>query len=145
MSKDNEDHDQGIRIVDKRRFTEEGESKEIPGEAREGSSRPDQPPRDKPQQKPSERPTAREERPVEFSSMIVSLATQALAMLGEVDHPELKQIPVNLGAAKETIDVIAMLETKTKGNLTEDEERLVTEVLSSLRMAFVRKVNEKRK
>jgi hypothetical protein len=76
---------------------------------------------------------------VEFSSFVVSLATQALAMLGEISHPDLQGVPINLEAARETIDIIAMLEQKTAGNLSESEVKLVTEVLSSLRLAYVRR------
>ena len=73
---------------------------------------------------------------VDFSTFLVSLATQTMMLLGEVPN---EHVEVNIPAAKQTIDIIAMLEEKTKGNLNQQEEKLVSEVLSSLRMAYVNK------
>ena len=74
---------------------------------------------------------------VDFSTFIVSLATNVMMHLGE--GPEGTNAPVDLGLAKQTIDIIAMLDEKTAGNRTDDEDQLVKGVLYQLRMAYVSK------
>jgi hypothetical protein len=78
---------------------------------------------------------------VDFPSFVISLATQALVMLGEVPHPETNLVAKNIPAARQTIDILAMIEEKTKGNLSDDEKQLLEEVLSSLRLTFVRQIS----
>jgi hypothetical protein len=78
---------------------------------------------------------------VDFPSFVISLATQALVMLGEIPHPETNLVAKNIPAARQTIDILAMMEEKTKGNLSEDEKQLLEEVLSSLRLTFVRQLS----
>jgi hypothetical protein len=73
----------------------------------------------------------------DFSTFILSLSHSALMHLGEAPHPETGTIEKNLPLARQTIDLIGMLEEKTKGNLTGDEERLVAQILFDLRMRFV--------
>ncbi len=73
--------------------------------------------------------------PVDFTTFVLSLATSALVSLGEVKgNPDDK---VDLPLARQTIDTISMLQEKTKGNLSGEEERLVNQVLFDLRMKFV--------
>jgi len=74
---------------------------------------------------------------VDFSTFVVSLSHSAMMHLGEVPHPETNQQAENLALARQTIDLIGMLEEKTKGNLSGDEERLLAQVLFDLRMRFV--------
>ena len=74
---------------------------------------------------------------VDFSTFILSLSHSALMHLGEAPDPETGQIQKNLPLARQTIDLIGVLEEKTKGNLTGDEERLVGQILFDLRMRFV--------
>jgi hypothetical protein len=73
----------------------------------------------------------------DFSTFILSLSHSALMHLGEAPHPETGEIEKNLPLARQTIDLIAMLEDKTKGNLSGDEERLVAQILYDLRMRYV--------
>ena len=74
---------------------------------------------------------------VDFATFVLSLSHSALMHLGEAPHPETGNVEQNLALARQTIDLIAMLEDKTKGNLTGDEERLLGQVLYDLRMRFV--------
>ncbi|WP_299983503.1 DUF1844 domain-containing protein [Desulfobacula sp.] len=74
---------------------------------------------------------------IDFSSFILSLYSSGLVQLGKVEEPSTGKKSINLGLAKHTIDMIAMLEEKTKGNLTEEENNLLKVLLSELRMAFV--------
>jgi len=76
---------------------------------------------------------------VDFTTFILSLSSSALMHLGEVPEPESGQVNVNLAMAKHTIDVLAMLEEKTRGNLTPQEDRLLKDVLFEVRMKFVQK------
>jgi hypothetical protein len=74
--------------------------------------------------------------PVDLTTFVLSLATSALVSLGEAkgESPDDK---LDLPLARQTIDTIAMLQEKTKGNLSGEEERLVNRVLFDLRMKFV--------
>ncbi len=76
---------------------------------------------------------------IDFGSFIISLATQSLMQMGEMQPPPGMQIPLDLDSSQQTIDIIAMLHEKTKGNLNVDEERMMTEVLHNLRLAFIRR------
>ncbi len=76
-------------------------------------------------------------RQVDFGTFLLSLGTSALYHLGQ-GAPEGGQKPaVNLPLARHVIDLIAMLQQKTKGNLTEDESSLVETLLFDLRLKFV--------
>lgn len=77
---------------------------------------------------------------VDFASFLMSLATQALVMLGEIPNPETRLTTMNLGAARQTIDILDMLEQKTRGNLSEEESQLLAELVSSLQLSFVEKI-----
>ena len=74
---------------------------------------------------------------IDFATFILSLSHSALMHLGEATNPETMQVEKNLALARQTIDLIGMLEEKTKGNLTGDEERLVGQILFDLRVRFV--------
>jgi len=76
---------------------------------------------------------------VDFATFILSLSHSALMHLGEAPNPETNAIEKDLPLARQTIDLIGMLEEKTKGNLTGDEERLLGQILYDLRMRFVEK------
>lgn len=145
---------QEIKIVDKRRFTTDGESSSTSANSQQTAQSTQSqiiPPLEKSsEQKKETSLEAKEEQvaaskqksepKVEFSSFLMSLATQALVMLGEIPNPETRLTSMNLGAARQTIDILAMLEQKTQGNLTREEKQMLDELLSSLRMAFVEKV-----
>ncbi len=72
-----------------------------------------------------------------FSLLVTTLATQALAALGQVAPPDTKEVPIDLKLAKHLIDTMEILEQKTQGNLTEEESKLLTKMLYELRMIFV--------
>lgn len=75
--------------------------------------------------------------PASFEMLITSLATEAMMHLGQLPHPATGQQSVDLLNARFSIDLIEMLEEKTKGNLSEQEQRVATDILHQLRMAFV--------
>lgn len=74
---------------------------------------------------------------VEFHTFLLSLASSALLHLGEIEDPESGRPQRNLPMAQHTIDVLAMLEVKTKGNLTAAEAQLLESLLFDLRLRYV--------
>lgn len=75
---------------------------------------------------------------ITFSTFIFSLNSSALVMLGAVEDPQTGQKTKNLPLAKQTIDMIAMIEEKTLGNLTNDEANLLKNILHDLRIMYVK-------
>ena len=80
---------------------------------------------------------------VTFSTFIFSLASSALVHLGEVSDPVTNQKSVNLTMARQIIDTLAVIEEKTQGNLSKDEEQLLKSLLYDLRMKFVQKSSQR--
>ncbi len=74
---------------------------------------------------------------IDFSGFILSLYSSGLVQLGKVEDPSSGTKSKNLELARHTIDMMAMLEEKTRGNLTEDESNLLKALLSEIRIAFV--------
>jgi hypothetical protein len=72
-----------------------------------------------------------------FTQLVTLLATQAAAALGQGAPPDQEEIVVDLGVAQHMIDLLGMLEEKTKGNLSEQESDMLAQVLHSLRMLYV--------
>jgi hypothetical protein len=73
-----------------------------------------------------------------FATFIISLNHSALVHMGMVEDPVNGTKAKNLELAKQTIDVIAMLEEKTKGNLTEEESEMIKSLLYDLRILYVK-------
>ena len=73
----------------------------------------------------------------DFANFIYSLNTQALLFLGKIPNPISKKYEKDVGTAKYLIDTIDMLSKKTKGNLDENEAKLIENVLYDLRMAYI--------
>lgn len=77
------------------------------------------------------------ELPITFGTFVISLASSAAFALGEAPHPETGAKLKDLSLAKQTIDVLAMLQEKTRGNLADEEHKLLEAVLYDLRLRFV--------
>jgi len=75
--------------------------------------------------------------PVDFSTHILSLASSALIALGRMPAPDGQPHPLDLESARHLIDVLGMLETKTRGNLDEAEGKLLASLIYDLRVAYV--------
>lgn len=73
---------------------------------------------------------------VDFSTFLLSLAHSALVHLGVAEPPPGEFAEVDLPLARQTIDLIALLSDKTKGNLTGAEERLLSQILDDLRSRY---------
>ncbi len=83
------------------------------------------------------RQKARPPEKASFALLVSSLATQALMGLGDIENPFTKKREVNVAEARFHIDMLEILEAKTKGNLTADEARMMQGLLFDLRMRFV--------
>jgi len=78
-------------------------------------------------------------QPMSFDIFVLSLNASALIHLGEPQGGN-DASSIDLPLARQTIDILAMLEAKTRGNLTGEEERLLHQILFDLRMRYTRKV-----
>jgi len=75
---------------------------------------------------------------VDFSNFVLSLAATAMVQLGVVPDPESGEpVEANPLLARHTIDTLEMIRDKTRGNLEEEEEKLLDSMLYELRMRFV--------
>jgi hypothetical protein len=84
-------------------------------------------------------PGDEDQEEVSFTSFVMSLATQTMVQMGEMQPPPGMEIPVDVESARQTIDILAMLQRKTRGNLSSEEVRFMEEVLHTLRMSYVRR------
>jgi len=75
--------------------------------------------------------------PVTFASFVISLGSSSLMLMGEQLDPQQPAMPVNLPQAKEIIDLLSVLDAKTKGNLTTEEQTVLRDMLYALRMKYV--------
>jgi len=119
-------------VVRDRRFTAQQETPEESKPKKEGEVKEEAPPRET---------ASREETPlpeINFTNFLLSVSTSALIQLGEIPDPVSKESEKQLPQAKQTIDLIGMLQEKTKGNLTPEEEKLVEYILYDLRMRYVK-------
>jgi hypothetical protein len=77
---------------------------------------------------------------IDFYTFIFSLGSSAFIHLGDAPHPETgQQVAPDLALAQQTIDLLAMLKEKTRGNLTAEEEKFLDTLLLDLRLRFVEK------
>lgn len=162
-----EKEDTGFKVVDRRPFASDGsvrpESNAAPAEAppqpaseatppaaASGPARPAASPRTGPAGEESGEPEALESREdfgmeggaeagdySGFETLVSYLGTTAMFQMGLVAGPGGQRIPADLLNARNTIDMIEVLERKTRGNLTADESRLLEDVLYELRLAYV--------
>jgi len=75
---------------------------------------------------------------INFPTFIFSLNSSALINLGVIEDPATNQKAKNLPLAKQTIDILAMMEEKTQGNLSDDEANMLKTMLYELRMLYVK-------
>ena len=77
-----------------------------------------------------------------FAQLILSFQAAAYQQMGKVVNPLTGKVERNLEMARHSIDMLAMVQEKTKGNLTESELGFITHVLTELRMNYVEEVNK---
>jgi hypothetical protein len=164
-----EEKERGFKIADRRRFSAEGEAKPDvedrpapepakpsgkPAEAQHahaehhvhgGPSEGAQAEASAAYQKASSsQPGAQDLGPQDltFASFVVGLSTEALALMGEMPHPATGERMRDLVGAQQLIDIIGILQDKTRGNLSHDEDTLLDAVLFDLRMKYVEKARQ---
>ena len=82
-------------------------------------------------------PTQEQQNELLFMQLVMMFQGMALQNLGKVMNPVTNQIERNLEQAKNMIDILGMLDEKTKGNLNDNEQKLMEHVLFELRMNYV--------
>jgi len=156
-----EDKERGFKVADRRRFSSEGEAKpevedsptaakpaqstQAEHQAEAGPSAGAQAEASAAYEKAaSAQPGAADIGPQDltFASFVVGLSTEALALMGEMPHPATGERMNDLIGAQQLIDIIAILQAKTRGNLTHDEEALLDAILFDLRMKYVEKARQ---
>lgn len=128
----------GFKVVDRRSFTSEG--KRIPGQVENEQKRPEPESRvpPKPQAAPPAEPEPELEEASERFAMLVSyLSTTAMFQLGLLPGPGGEYIPADLANGSRTIDLLEVLQEKTRGNLARQESKLLEDVLYELRMTYL--------
>jgi uncharacterized protein DUF1844 len=128
----------GFKVVDRRSFTTEG--KRVPGqpETEQQEQKPESsvPPRPR-AVPPTETEPAEEEASERFAMLVSYLSTTAMFQLGLLPGPGGEYIPADLANASRTIDLLEVLQEKTRGNLTSQESKLLEDVLYELRMTYL--------
>jgi hypothetical protein len=117
----------GFTVTDRRSFAEGA------------APPPESPPPEAPPAEPSARPSSAAATlpPVDFTTFVLSLGSSALMHLGDVERPQSGSVEKDLPMAKHTIDLLSMLQSKTKGNLTAQEDKLLESLLFDLRLRYV--------
>jgi hypothetical protein len=140
-----------FKVTDRRHFTNEGdivpESGESPAEAEPSTGPAAEAAAPEPEKAAPETPVAEEPAPgpppggegekMDFIHLVMSLAGTAYHSLGMPDPVTKQKGAVNLPAASQMIDLLAVLDEKTKGNLSPQEEQVITGVLTELRGLYV--------
>jgi hypothetical protein len=128
-----EQDEQSFKVTDKRGFQEDGKASDAASDTKEtpADASPSTAANTPTEQKVPPRP------PIDFPSYLLSYYTQGLVLLGEVPNPYTNKKEEDVEAARHTIDILTMLEQKTKGNLTKEEQQLLETVLYELRMKFM--------
>ncbi|SVD28806.1 uncharacterized protein METZ01_LOCUS381660 [marine metagenome] len=98
--------------------------------------------KDQEEQTDSNGETKTEPFQVDFSTFIMSLTSSAFYHLGDMPDPSSGKKEVNLPAVQQTIDMLIMLQEKTKGNLDEDEKKLLEQLVYELQVKYVAKTKE---
>jgi DNA-nicking Smr family endonuclease len=127
-------------IKDKRIFDESGDvrketetlTQETPLETK--AEKAQQPPVEESQEPPTEEYLPE----MNFANFVLSLSTTAMYHFGDFPDPVSRKAEKNLIAAKQTIDILGLLQTKTEGNLDENEKSLLDGLLFELRMRYVK-------
>lgn len=136
------DEPSGFKVVDRRSFSVDGTPREEALRERPQDRETPQAPRRQPASPsaPREDDLLRESTDEEmsgFETLVSYLSTTAMFQLGLLPGPSGERIPADMLSARRTIDLMEVLEQKTRGNLTDSERRLLEDVLYELRMSFV--------
>jgi len=143
MIMDNEKEERrGFRVTDRRRFAESGEARDDAPPESAVDPKPSGPAAAAPPHTAAAAAEGVPPGPVNFSTFVIGLSTQALLHLGEIANPMTNAVERDLEAAKHVIDILGILQEKTRNNLDAGEETLLSSVLYDLRMRYVDLVRE---
>ena len=129
-------------IKDRRLFDETGESRQEAPKPGEASAEEAAPPKQEAPSAEAETGQAHFPEPT-FANFVLSLSTTAIFHFGDYPDPVGNQAEKNLPAAQHTIDLLSMLKTKTEGNLSAEERKLLDTILYELRMRYVQETAKK--
>jgi hypothetical protein len=122
--------EKSFKVIDKRKMSETEEIKEA-------KNTEEAQPAEKAYENTEETAADMPDFEADFATFVYSLNTQALLFMGKIPNPISKKYEKDLGTAKYLIDTIDMLSKKTKGNLDENEAKLIENILYDLRMAYI--------
>jgi hypothetical protein len=147
-----------FKVTDRRLFNPDGSPRDLPEEAKaeevvatpppstERVAEPtavtgqeQEPASSKSEELPDELPDA--EDPAGFANFLMSIATNAASALGMMEHPVSRQREVDLELGRHWIEVLGMLQRKTRGNLSPQEQQILEGLLADLRMQYVSLTN----
>jgi hypothetical protein len=142
MSSDSEkSKDPSFQVVDKRRFDTSGQERSAQSAPQSESAHATKEPlhgaETTQQFIVKDSPSDHNDEPVAFTSFIMSLSTNVLVQLGQMQAPPGMEIPIDREAARQTIDILTMLHKRTRGNLSTEEARFFEEVLHTLRVSYL--------
>lgn len=128
------EQEKGFVVKDRRMFSQEGQPTppEEPGPVEPQDRKPEDPSAAGAQPPPTPLPE------INFPTFIASLNASALVHLGIIEDPVSGKAEKNLAMAKQTIDILSMLQQKTVANLTPDEEAMLKSILYDLRILYVK-------
>ncbi|HVB33396.1 MAG TPA: DUF1844 domain-containing protein [Patescibacteria group bacterium] len=144
-----EQNDETFHVVDRRLFTSEGELRQdardqIEHERKSEEAKPAEAARgaqpktgEQAKEVPAIPPPETPRRSPAFEMVIDLIARNAVAMLGGIADPRTGQPMMDLEGAREVIDMLDALREKTRGNLAQEEEHLLLEVIGSLKMTYL--------
>ena len=125
--------EQEFKVTDRRGFAEDGTPKQVKEEPVEA------PPANAPS---GPQVTSKDDyRPIDFPTYILGYYTQGLVLLGETPNPYTQKKEEDIESVRHIIDLLSMIEQKTKGNLANEESQLLESVLYELRMKFMAKTS----
>ena len=128
-------------VNDRRTFSEENQDGKTQDNEQPAESSPDIDAQASSATEESPAAGVRQEPPlpeINFSTFVVSLNASALLHLGAIEDPTTGQTNKNLSMAKQTIDILKLLEEKTVGNLSSEETNLLKSILYDLRIIYVK-------
>ena len=137
-----EQQDQGFRVTDKRLFSEDGQPRENAAEQTQNRREPEKAATNQQGGAPVADQPPGTGAHIDFPSYILSYYTQSLVLLGEVPNPYTNKKEEDLEAARHTVDILGMLQEKTKGNLSPEENQLLESVLYEVRMKYMAKIKK---
>ena len=137
-----EENEKGFVIKDKRALNKEGNKSGNKSGNETGKPKTADPDGETQKKEAKETPSQESSQiplpEINFPSLIFSLSSTALFHLGELPDPQTNEKKKDLPLAKHAIDTIAMLKEKTAGNLSVDEEKFIVNVLTDIRLRYVK-------